>query len=485
MIDVLIVGAGTAGCVLAGRLSEELARQVAVLEAGPDFPDEDALPDSLRYGDGQGFDAGLRAVVCDGRADRLARGRVVGGSSQVNGCGALRALAADYDAWADLGFPDWSWANVVDSYQRLEHDHDFPGEAYHGDSGPVPITRPRHDELSAPMRGFLDAVLDAGHPYRADMNAPDAAGIGPYPQNRLRRVRMSANLTHLAPARARPNLTVRADVRADRVVVRDGRAVGVEAGGELIRAREVVLCAGTPMTPALLLRSGIGPAGDLRALGIAPVADLPGVGRNVYDQPGAVVPCTPAPGMEGTDPVMTQLIARLPAIPGYPEDHAFYLNLFSGPDPYEGEPTSAIMIGDMKPESRGTITLTSADPSAPPAVDLGFHSAPGDLDRMRAAYRHAWEIAAHPSFAKTISATQVTDALVADDEHLTGLLCAMTFSRGTLAGGARMGPVVDGQCRVHGVDGLRVADLSIVPVPLRATSAFDAMLLGEHTATRL
>ena len=482
MTDVLIVGAGTAGCVLAARLSEDPARRVTLVEAGPDFRGLDDLPDALRTGDGTGYDAGLRAVICDGRTDRLARGRVVGGSSQVNGCGALRALPADLDAWAARGFPDWSWARVLDSYRRLETDHDFPDAAHHGDHGPVPIVRPREADLSAPARGFLDAVLDAGHPYRPDMNEPGATGIGPYPQNRRHGVRMSANLTHLAPARARPNLTVRAGVRADRVLVRGGRAVGVEAAGETIPAGEVVLCAGVPMTPALLLRSGIGPAAELRPLGITPVADLPGVGLHLYDQPGAVVPCAPAPGMEATDAVLTQLIARLAAIPGHPRDDAFYLNLFTGPDPYEGRPTSAIMVGDMSPRSRGTVTLTSADPAVPPAVDLAFYTADGDLARMRAAYRHAWSLTAHPSFAKTITGTPIDDALVADDARLDALLRAMTFSRGTLLGTAAMGPVVDAHCRVHGVAALRVVDLSIVPVPLRAPTAIDAMMLGEHAA---
>ena len=489
MEDVLIVGAGTAGCVLAARLSEDTARRVTVVEAGPDFPDERALPETLRYGDGGGFDAGLRALVCDGRAESLARGRVVGGSSQVNGCGAMRALPADFAAWAALGLPEWSWDGVLDAYRRLETDHDFPGAPYHGDRGPVPIARPDPERLPAPARGFLDAVLDRGHAYQADMNSPGAVGIGPYPQNRLRRVRMSATLTHLVPARARPNLTVRADTVADRIVVRDGRAAGVAAGGELIRAREVICCAGVPMTPALLLRSGIGPAGELRALGVAPVADLPAVGRGVYDQPGAVVPCRPAPGMEADDPVMTRLIARLPAIPGFPRDDGFYLNLFAGADPFEGAPVSAIMIGDMYPAGRGTITLTGGGGTPPePAVDLGFYAAPGDLDRMRAAYRYAWAIAAHPAFAKTISGVaMVDDAVVADDERLEAALRAMTFSRGALLGGARMGTapedsVVDAHCRVHGVAGLRVVDLSVVPVPLRAPTAIDAMMLGERAA---
>lgn len=263
-VDHLIVGAGTAGCVLAARLSEDPSRRVVMLEAGPDFPTENALPASLRDGNGEGFDAGLQATICAGRKDRIARGRVVGGSSQVNGCGALRTLAADFDAWAGLGLPNWSWQRVLASYRRLETDHDYPDDPYHGADGPVPIVRANLEELTAPMRGFLEAVLDAGHPYCADMNAPEATGIGPYPQNRRQRVRMSTNLTHLSSARQRPNLTVRGSTTVNRVLIRDDKAIGVEAGGEEIHAREVILCAGTPMTPALLLRSGIGPTDDLR-----------------------------------------------------------------------------------------------------------------------------------------------------------------------------------------------------------------------------
>ncbi|WP_028921745.1 GMC family oxidoreductase [Pseudonocardia acaciae] len=488
-VDHLIVGAGTAGCVLAARLSEDPSRRVLVLEAGPDFPDEASLPASLRDGAGQGFDAGLTARICAGRVAEVARGRVVGGSSQVNAYGAVRALAADFDAWAALGLPAWEWPEVLESYRRLETDHDFPDGEYHGGRGPVPIVRPRRDELTAPMDGFLTAVLAAGHPYRADMNAPDATGIGPYPQNRRGRVRMSANLTHLAPARGRPNLTVLGNCPVERVLVRDGRAVGVRAGGQEITAGEVILCAGVPMTPALLLRSGIGAAGDLRAAGVPALVDVPGVGRGVRDQPGAVIPARPAEGSVSGEAMLNQLIARLEAIPGHATDGAFYLNLFTGPDPYAGQPVSAIMVGDMRPGSLGTVRVAGPSPAEPPVVDLGFYREAGDLERMVAAYRHAWAIAQHPAFTRTISGFEmVDDALVADDDRLREALRAMTFSRLTLHGGAAMGPpgdpeaVVDERCRVHGVGGLRVVDLSVVPVPLRGPTALDAMMLGEHAA---
>ncbi|WP_336207240.1 GMC family oxidoreductase [Nonomuraea sp. LPB2021202275-12-8] len=234
-IDHLIVGAGTAGCVLAARLSQNPLRRVAVLEAGPDRGEEAA------------YDWGLRATVTAGRVDGLARGKVVGGSAQVNGMGAVRAPARDFDAWAALGLPAWGWDRVLESYRRVETDLEYGDRPYHGAAGPVPITRHPREQWIAPVRGLVEAVLAAGHPYCEDMNAPGASGIGPYPHNRRGAARMSTAVTHLAPARTRENLTVRADLTVDRVVVRDGRAIGVLAGGELITAREVILAAGTPL----------------------------------------------------------------------------------------------------------------------------------------------------------------------------------------------------------------------------------------------
>jgi choline dehydrogenase len=488
VVDYLIVGAGTAGCVLAAGLSADPGRHVLVVEAGPDFPTEESLPEVLRTGSGEGFDWGLTTTV-QSRATPLARGRVVGGSSQVNAAGMLRAPAADFDAWAGLGLPAWSWERVLPAYRRLETDQQYGDRPYHGAAGPVPITRPSRDELSPAMAGFLQAVIDCGHELRDDMNAPDAAGIGLYPQNRRGATRMSTNLTHLAPARGRANLRVRADLTVDRIVVRGGRAVGVAAGAEEIAAGEVILCAGSPLTPALLLRSGIGPAGDLRAVGVPVVVDLPGVGRGVYDQPGAVLPAVPAPGSVPADDVMrTQLIGRLAAIPGHPVDNAFYANLFTGPPPGGGPVLAAIMVGDLYPRSRGTVTL---DADLRPRIDSGFYDVDDDLARMRAAYRHAWEIAQQPPFARMITGFAMIDETALDDDgRLDAMLRAMTFSRLAVAGGAAMGPagdpdaVVDERCRVRGVEGLRVVDLSVVPVPLRATTAFEAMMIGEH-ASRL
>jgi choline dehydrogenase len=251
-----------------------------------------------------------------------------------------------------------------------------------------------------------------------------------------------------------------------------------------------VLCAGTPMSPALLLRSGIGPAEDLRALGLPVHADLPGVGAGYLDQPGAVLPALPVPAAIEGDWILHRYLGRLAAVPGFAADESFYLCLFVGPPPGGGEAILALMVGDLAMGSRGWVRLASPDPAVPPLVDCGFYTAPDDLARMVAMYRHAFDIAVREPFAAAVAgfAWGLDDSLIADDERLTELVRGMTFSRINPVGGAAMGPagsvgaVVDGHCRVHGIAGLRVVDLSIVPVPLRAPAALTAMAIGEHAA---
>lgn len=189
----------------------------------------------------------------------------------------------------------------------------------------------------------------------------------------------------------------------DRVVLAKGRTVGVEVDGEVVTAREVILAAGSPLTPTLLLRSGIGPTEALRAAGVQPRVDLPGVGCDLYDQPAAVVPATPAPGAVTEQAPLTELFGRLDAMPGHDGDHAFYLTLFTGPPAGGTDPLIALMVGDLNPRSRGRCTITSADPADPPRIDLGFYTEDGDLARMRSAYRHAWAIAHHAALTRLIS----------------------------------------------------------------------------------
>ena len=278
------------------------------------------------------------------------------------------------------------------------------------------------------MAGLVEAVVAAGHPFVEDLNAPDAVGVGRYPQNRWGRVRASTTLTHLKPARSRPNFTVHADTLVERVVVRGGRAIGIEISGEHIEGREVILAAGAPFSPALLLRSGIGPAGELTRFGIQIVADLPGVGQRLIDQPGAVIPIVPTEAAGSPSWPRVQVAARLDALPGHEPDQSLYLCLFSGMaipelEQIAGRPVpTLLMVGDLQPHSRGAMRLTSPAPTALPDVNLRFYSADGDLDRMCAAYRAGWEVAHQRVFTATVQAFPlVDDALIADDEQLGGL----------------------------------------------------------------
>lgn len=231
MHDILIVGAGSAGCAIASRASEDPNRQVLLLEAGPDYPDPAGTPFDLVNGHNNSYrdhDWGLSYEPTRGRRVAFPRGRVVGGSSAVNTTIALRGMHEDYDEWADLGNPDWAWKAVLPAFKRLERDLDFGHADHHGDAGPITIRRYPPDELLPQHQAFLESALDLGYPACPDANDPLSWGAGPTPLNKLGRLRVSCAAGYLAPARIRPNLTIRANTLVRRVLNDRGRCVGVE-----------------------------------------------------------------------------------------------------------------------------------------------------------------------------------------------------------------------------------------------------------------
>ena len=286
--DTAVVGAGAAGCVLAARLSENPDHRTVLIEAGPDYPNPGALPEELRnaWRSAGSHDWSYRDETTGAP---VARARVVGGCSATNGTIALRGTVRDFDDWAALGNPGWSYDEVLPAFRKLEDDRDF-ADGWHGNGGPLPIRRYRPEELTVVNAAAYEAAVALGFPEVVDHNRPGATGLGRAPVNAVGGVRMSASMTYLAQARGRANLTVLSDALVDRVLIYGRRAVGVLlADHRIVRAERVVLAAGAYGSPVILLRSGIGPADELSALGVAAHADLPGVGANLQEHPGVSV----------------------------------------------------------------------------------------------------------------------------------------------------------------------------------------------------
>ena len=501
--DDIIVGAGSSGAVLAARLSEDPARRVLLLEAGPDYVTVEALPEDLRDSTWISVvrhDWGFKADAMKGREIEYPRGKVTGGSSAVNATIALRGVPADYDEWASLGTSEWAWSRVLPYFRKLEDDRDEAGP-FHGRGGPIPVRRWKTPELLPLQQAFLEAGLALGFARVTDHNHPEATGVGPWPMNQRDGLRMSTAIGYLLPARARPNLTIRPDCLVSRVILEGSRAVGVEiesAGStEVVRGRRITLSAGAIASPAILLRSGIGPRRDLEALGIVPAVDLPGVGANLIDHPLASVALVPRSGVcEKTQPVV-QVGVRHTA-PGSGEWNDMQLFMISQADLTEipaimaliGAPMIfAVGVALQRPRSRGRVSLMGSDPRVQPRIELNYLDHPEDMRRMVEGIRLAWRVAQRPDIARHAERVAIlTEEMVASDEFVQGYLQMAVNTIYHPVGTARMGPdgdegaVVDQRGRVRGVDGLAVVDASIMPNVPRANTNLTCIMIGERVA---
>ncbi|MCF6509915.1 mycofactocin system GMC family oxidoreductase MftG [Blastococcus sp. MG754426] len=498
--DVVVVGAGTAGCPLAARLADA-GRRVLLLEAGAHHPDPASAPAELRDAtslraavSGHPANWDLPGLLPGGRAVRVPRGRVSGGSSAVNAGYFVRPTPADAAGWAAAGNDLWAWERLLPALCRLESDREYGDRPGHGADGPVPVTRPAGGPPLA--RAFAAAAEELGLPAEPDKNGGGAPGYGPLPRNVVDGERISTATAYLAPRRGHPGLTVRGGTRVLRVLVERGRAVGVRTAGGDVRADEVVLSAGAVGSAHLLLLSGIGPPDRLRAAGLDVLVGAPGVGAGCSDHPLVYLPFRAragtgaAPGGAPLDGVLhaTSAGAELPGDLEVLPWLAPFAQVMTG-RAVPGDAVVEVGVALQRTVGRGRLVLAGADPAAPPVAEYGHLVEEADRRRMREGVRLAADLLRTRALAEVgAPAGEPAAAVLADDAALDAWITARLTTAVHLSGSARMGPegdpgaVVDQELRVRGVEGLRVADTSVLPwVPSRGPAA-TAVLVGERAA---
>jgi len=513
--DVVIVGGGAAGSVLASRVAANGNTSVLLLEAGPDYPDPNHLPDDVKFGHTRFAEApdsahnwALRGIITEEQgAIHVAQGKVIGGGSSINGQAMQRGFPEDFDSWAAMGNDEWSYEKILPYYRKSEHDLDIQDDC-HGSDGPMPVRRRQEGPWPAIQQAFHAACVQAGYGTTQDTNGRQPAGIGVSPSNNIGGVRMSAAMTHLNPVRHYLNLTVRGGVFVRRILIRNGEAVGVEAesGGRAfqVEAGRVVLSAGAIRSPHLLMLSGIGPEDQLRQHGIPLVQHLPGVGQHLWNHLSAQVTFKVKDGIslaahrdavhfslhytaQGSSAVndmvlrtTTVIDERQERVPGV---RTRYL---SGDVPPEQVARISCTLG--LPDGSGYVRLASDEPDVQPEFNYCYLQHPNDRRRVREGVRLATRLLESSAYDDVADYRIFpTDDVLANDDALDLWIRQTVGTARHVSGTCRMGPdadpmaVVDQYCRVKGVQGLWVADASVMPrIPRSGGTHATVIMIGER-----
>ena len=509
----IVIGGGSAGAAVAARLSENPRRSVMLIEAGNDYPDFNAIPDDIKLGLGTGADffniddrhnwAFTARANADAPPMDVPRGKVMGGTSAINGQVFLRAIPDDFAHWTALGNPEWRYEDALPFYRKLETDLDFQDD-FHGGNGPIIAKRHKIQDLLPDQLAFYNACLDAGFPPNPDHNHPDATGVGPYALNNPNGIRWSSALGYINPARHRLNLTIRPNCAVKRILLANNsapdnadsadnpplRAVGVEAesGGETFAlfADQIILSAGAIGSPHILMLSGVGDPHELQAAGVIPRHPLPGVGKNLRDHPGVNIRWRCRPNF----PVPPEGVGAQKVALRYTAPNSNLRNDMIKVMRFNSEERTLLMtVGLYLAQSAGTLRLASPDWRDQPTLDYNYLSHPEDTRRVREGVRLALRLSEHPAFADIIDALiDPTPETIESDAALDAWIRQRASTMHHISCTAKMGPasdplaVVDHHGRIRGIAALRVADASIMPDCPRANTNVTAIMIGERIA---